>query len=248
MSGSAGQLCTKPGFFFIPVGHNMANRFQELANGVAEHRLLYPAIATGYRDRRDAILDTRNVKIIAEGSLRLDDDRQGWATPTIVSVSIATLQEQRVSLLDEAFGPLSIVVEYDDEARLADIAAELFDGNLTGTVHTAPGEVTPAVRQLVALISARAGRVIFNGWPTGVAVTPAMQHGGPWSVVRGPRPRTTHPPLSEPRRLTGSFARLRIRTHRLSCCQSHCAMTSLGYCPTSQSCWPVAGMGFSHAG
>jgi NADP-dependent aldehyde dehydrogenase len=183
VSGSAGQLCTKPGFLFLPVGHGLAERLATLAAAVAEHRLLHPSIARGYRDRREAILATPGVSVIADGSLRIDDEGQGWATPTIVSVPLATLFACRDSLLDEAFGPLSIVVEYEDEHTLAAAAAELFEGNLTGSVHIAPGEYNPALRKLVAVLSAQAGRVIINGWPTGVAVTPAMQHGGPWPAT-----------------------------------------------------------------
>jgi NADP-dependent aldehyde dehydrogenase len=74
-------------------------------------------------------------------------------------------------------------VEYDTGADLATVADDLFQGNLTGTVHAASGEQTPALRSLVPWIAQHAGRVLFGGWPTGVAVTPAMQHGGPWPAT-----------------------------------------------------------------
>jgi NADP-dependent aldehyde dehydrogenase len=183
VAGSAGQLCTKPGFLFLPAGHGLGDRLSTLAGEAPEHRLLNPGIAAGYGGRRDAILATPGVTVIAEGSLRLDAEGQGWATPTIVSVPVDGLQSQRESLLDEAFGPLSVVVEYPDGADLAAIADELFEGNLTGTVHVASGENTSAIRSLVEWITHHAGRVLFGGWPTGVAVTPAMQHGGPWPAT-----------------------------------------------------------------
>jgi len=183
VSGSAGQLCTKPGFLFLPEGHGLRDRLAAHAAAASEHRLLYPGIATGYRDRRDTILATTGVKVIAEGSLRFDEDGQGWATPTLVSVSADDLLAQRERLLGEAFGPLSIVVEYGNEAHLALFADQLFEGNLTGTVHAGVGEDTAAVRALVEWITQHAGRVLFGGWPTGVAVTPAMQHGGPWPAT-----------------------------------------------------------------
>lgn len=183
VAGSAGQLCTKPGFLFLPADHELRGRFADLASVVEEHRLLNPGLAAGYGSRRDAILATPGVSVIAEGSLRFEADGQGWATPTIVSVPVATLREQRESLLGEAFGPLSIVVEYDRDADLAGIADDLFEGNLTGTVHAASGEDTATLRSLVPWIAQHAGRVLFGGWPTGVAVTPAMQHGGPWPAT-----------------------------------------------------------------
>ena len=183
VAGSAGQLCTKPGFLFVPSENNLAERIAAATSVVAEHRLLNPNITAGYRERRDAILATPGVNVISEGELRVDADGNGWATPTIVSVPAAVLREHHDSLLDEAFGPLSVMVEYEDEAELAPLAAELFEGNLTGTVHAADGENTPALRELVEWMTQSTGRVLFGGWPTGVAVTPAMQHGGPWPAT-----------------------------------------------------------------
>jgi NADP-dependent aldehyde dehydrogenase len=183
VSGSAGQLCTKPGFLFVPSENALGERIAAATSTVAEHRLLNPSITAGYRERRDAILATPGVTVISQGELRVDADGNGWATPTIVSVPAAVLREHHDSLLDEAFGPLSVMVEYDDEAELAPLAAELFEGNLTGTVHAADGENTPALRELVEWMTQSTGRVLFGGWPTGVAVTPAMQHGGPWPAT-----------------------------------------------------------------
>jgi NADP-dependent aldehyde dehydrogenase len=183
VAGSAGQLCTKPGFLFVPGQNALAERIASAASAVTEHRLLNPSITAGYRDRRDAILSTPGVTVIAEGDVRVDEDGNGWATPTIVSVPASVLREHHETLLDEAFGPLSVLVEYDDEAELAPLAAQLFEGNLTGTVHAADGENTPELRELVSWLTQSTGRVLFGGWPTGVAVTPAMQHGGPWPAT-----------------------------------------------------------------
>ena len=183
VSGSAGQLCTKPGFLFLPAGHGLGDVLAALAAEVPEHRLLYPGIARGYAERRDTILATPGVTVIAEGSLRFDDAGQGFATPTLVSVTAAGLVDAEEALLDEAFGPLAIVVEYENDHELADLAEELFAGNLTGTVHAAANENNLPLRELVDWLTRHTGRVLFGGWPTGVAVTPAMQHGGPWPAT-----------------------------------------------------------------
>lgn len=183
VSGSAGQLCTKPGFLFLPSGHGLAGTLADAAALVPEHRLLYPGIAKGYRDRRDAILAAPGVTVLAEGWLRFDDEGHGWATPTIVSVTAAGLADAEDVLLEEAFGPLAILVEYEDEHELDELADELFAGNLTGTVHAGQGENTLPLRKLVDWLSRHTGRVLFGGWPTGVALTPAMQHGGPWPAT-----------------------------------------------------------------
>jgi len=183
VSGSAGQLCTKPGFLFVPAGHGLGEVLASRAAAASEHRLLYPGIAAAYGVRRDTILATPGVEVVAEGKLRFDAEGQGWATPTLVSVTTAVLSQQRDRLLEEAFGPLSVIVEYEREEDLVGLADELFEGNLTGTVHAATGEDAPALRALVEWITRHAGRVLFGGWPTGVAVTPAMQHGGPWPAT-----------------------------------------------------------------
>ncbi|MFT2817284.1 aldehyde dehydrogenase (NADP(+)) [Leifsonia sp. A12D58] len=183
VSGSAGQLCTKPGFLFVPSGHTLAETLVSGASALGEHRLLNPGIAAGYVARRDAILATEGVEPVVAGSVRLDDDGNAWVTPTIVRVSTADLLAGRATLTDEAFGPLSVIVEYDDAAALAEISSELFDGNLTGTVHAGGGEDSAALRSIIDWIAQHAGRVLLGGWPTGVAVTPAQQHGGPWPAT-----------------------------------------------------------------
>ena len=111
--------------------------------------MLYPGIAAGYADRRTAILDTPGVTAVAEGTFRFDDSGQGWATPTIVSVSTADLLAQRETVTEEAFGPLSVVVEYGPDDDLAAVADQVFEGNLTGTLHAGADEDSPSLRSLV---------------------------------------------------------------------------------------------------
>jgi NADP-dependent aldehyde dehydrogenase len=183
VSGSAGQLCTKPGFVFLPTGHALSGEIAAGAAAVPEHRLLNPVITDGYAARRKAVLASAGVSVIAEGSLRIDETGQGWATPTIVSVGAHDIASAGPDLLDESFGPLSVIVEYQTADDLSTLAETIFEGNLTGTVHMATNEDSPALRELVSWLSGHTGRVLFGGWPTGVAVTPAMQHGGPWPAT-----------------------------------------------------------------
>ncbi|MBB2893537.1 aldehyde dehydrogenase (NADP(+)) [Flexivirga oryzae] len=180
VSGSAGQLCTKPGFLFVPAGHGLDDALRGAAERVAEHRLLNPSISQGYQQRRTQVLDAA-ATVVAEGAVRVDENDNAWATPTLVRVTLDELIAHRDELLEESFGPLSVVVEYDELGALVPRLAELFPGNLTATVHCASDEVSdPQIAQLVQLFAQHAGRVLIGGWPTGVAVTAAMQHGGPW--------------------------------------------------------------------
>jgi len=180
VAGSAGQLCTKPRFLFVPADAELRDAAARRSADQPEHRLLNPHVGSGYRERRDTILSTQGVRRVVEGTLRLDDAGETWATPTIVAVDVETLKHHRDRLLDEAFGPLSILVEYGDLSDLTEVARDLFPGNLTGTVHLGQGEALAAIRPLLVQLARSCGRVLVDDWPTGVAVTPAMQHGGPF--------------------------------------------------------------------
>lgn len=189
VAGSAGQLCTKPGFVFAPEGHNLDAEIQAAVEPITEHRLLNPRIATSFIERRDAILGTKGVRVITEGGIRIDSDGQGWALPTIVAVSLEDLRAGRESLLEEVFGPMSLIVEYPEGTDLAALLPELYEGNLTSTLHLSSAEQAGTsanadeIRALIYAMTLQAGRVLFGGWPTGVTVTPAMQHGGPWPAT-----------------------------------------------------------------
>jgi NADP-dependent aldehyde dehydrogenase len=79
-------------------------------------------------------------------------------------------------MTQECFGPAAIVVSYGSEEELL-AAARVFDGQLTATIHSSGQE--PVTYTLRDVLSERVGQVIWNGWPTGVSVTYAQQHGGP---------------------------------------------------------------------
>ncbi|RGE24314.1 aldehyde dehydrogenase (NADP(+)) [Leucobacter sp. wl10] len=189
VSGSAGQLCTKPGFAFIPEGSALPDAIRAAAGELPEHRLLDPRIARSFAERRDAILASPGVRPVIEGGVRIDEQGQGWATPTVVAVSLDDFRRGKEALVEEAFGPLSILVETPQGTDLAALLPEFTEGNLTGTLHLSSEETTgetanaAELRALVDAISQQVGRVLFNGWSTGVAVTPAQQHGGPWPAT-----------------------------------------------------------------
>lgn len=189
VSGSAGQLCTKPGFIFVPAGNELDAPIQEAAAGLAEQRMLGPRIAKSYAERREAILATEGVRTLVKGGVTFGDDEQGWATPTIVAVSLEDFRKGYQTLVGEAFGPLAILVDFDETTDLAALMPEFYEGNLTASLFLSEAEAEGktgnygALQELVDAMSRQVGRVLFNGWPTGVAVTPAMQHGGPWPAT-----------------------------------------------------------------
>lgn len=183
VSGSAGQLCTKPGFLFVPEAAELGSVSEALA-AVPEHRLLNPGIGRAFEERRTAVLEAPGVTALAAGAVRVDENEQRFATPTVVEVGLDALLAHREELLEESFGPLSVVVRYPDAAALPALHRELFPGNLTSTLHASDEELAGGeLGELVDALAETSGRVLFGGWPTGVSVTSAMQHGGPYPAT-----------------------------------------------------------------
>ena len=95
------------------------------------------------------------------------------------------LLAQDTLLQTEVFGPLSLLVEVDDVAQLQAVVKAL-QGQLTATLH-AEADDGPLAASLLPLLCEKAGRVLFNGYPTGVEVCDAMVHGGPWPATTDAR-------------------------------------------------------------
>ncbi|WP_028923482.1 aldehyde dehydrogenase (NADP(+)) [Pseudonocardia acaciae] len=178
-----GQFCTKPGLLFLPADHGLEDALVEAVRAVPGARMLTEKVSRGYGSRHDAILAAAGVRTLVDGG-----DPDGLAAaPTLAATDSGTLLDRGADLLDEAFGPLSIVVGYDKVDELPVLAAAL-EPSLTATVHLDADDPadTESARPLVTRLAEQAGRVLFNGWPTGVAVTPAMHHGGPYPSTTAP--------------------------------------------------------------
>ena len=98
MTGSAGQLCTKPGFLFVPAEAELGDLATQLGLP-GEHRLLNPSIGGGFASRREQVLDVPGVTVLLEGSVR-EEGGQLFATPTVVEVT-SELLASNDTLLEE---------------------------------------------------------------------------------------------------------------------------------------------------
>ncbi|TDD58505.1 aldehyde dehydrogenase (NADP(+)) [Kribbella antibiotica] len=167
-----GQFCTKPGLLFLPDGHGLRDQLVEAVGGVGGGTMLNSRIKEAFDTGRDRLHKIEGVVEWASG---------GGAT--LLQTTLADLMVARSEVLEECFGPVSIVVEYDglDELREA-IAA--FDGNLTATLQAEESDAELAA-EILPLLTEKAGRVLWNGWPTGVAVSWAQHHGGPFPSTVG---------------------------------------------------------------
>ncbi|MFI5711162.1 aldehyde dehydrogenase (NADP(+)) [Kribbella sp. NPDC051620] len=166
-----GQFCTKPGLLFLPAGHGLSDKLIEATGGVAEAPMLNDRIASGFSSGLDRLRKVDGLRVLSDGPA------------TLLGTTVAELLERREEILEECFGPVSIVVEYSSVEELT-AAVEAFEGNLTATLHAEDAD-TDLARTLLPLLTARAGRVLWNGWPTGVAVSWAQHHGGPFPSTVG---------------------------------------------------------------
>ncbi|WP_041254622.1 aldehyde dehydrogenase (NADP(+)) [Frankia sp. EAN1pec] len=176
-----GQFCTKPGLLFAPAGSAEADLVR-LVSARPATPMLGERIATGYRDTLGGLTGHPAVRVLAAGTGTVSDAGPATGvTPTLLTTSAADWLRDPGALAVECFGPTSLLVAYDDPADLLAVARAL-GGQLTATVH---GEDTDDVltADLLAELRERAGRVLWNGWPTGVSVSPAMTHGGPYPAT-----------------------------------------------------------------
>ncbi len=174
-SMSAGQLCTKPGLLFVPSGSEIPRLLAEHA-GYQAQPLLNERIRVGFAQSVARMREHPDVHVLVSAS----DGPAGEPGPVLMTTSVATVLADPGALLEECFGPAALVVTYDDERQLVEVA-ELIQGQLTMTVI---GETDDEVASaLIEVASERAGRLLWNQWPTGVSVTHAQQHGGPYPAT-----------------------------------------------------------------
>jgi NADP-dependent aldehyde dehydrogenase len=173
-----GQFCTKPGLLFLPAGHGLEEQLVAAAEGVAGAPMLNERIHQGYTQGLQALREVSGLTALVTG-----EESDGQASASLLKTTVPQLLEDTERILEECFGPVSIIVEYADTGELY-AAAAAFGGNLTATIQGTERDHADAAK-LLPLLQDRAGRVIWNGWPTGVAVAWAMQHGGPFPATVG---------------------------------------------------------------
>lgn len=168
-----GQFCTKPGVVFVPAGSRFEDAVAAAMPATSGGPLLTDRITAAFPAGLAHLEGDPSVSILAEGA-EVDGVR-----PVALLTDARAVAARPETLLEECFGPVTLIVRYDSEAELHDALATV-PGSLTATLHAEPGEDAAAT---LDLLQERAGRVLFAGWPTGVAVTWSQQHGGPWPAT-----------------------------------------------------------------
>jgi NADP-dependent aldehyde dehydrogenase len=171
----AGQFCTNPGIAVAIEGPETQAFAQHAADGlsaVGPQVMLTDGIAQAYREGCQRVGQGSGVR-----PLHATEPSGRNATPFLYEVSGEHFLAQP-HLAHEVFGPLGLVVRVTDAAQMVAVA-EAMEGQLTATVQMDAGDMDLA-RRLTPILERKAGRVLANGFPTGVEVADAMVHGGPY--------------------------------------------------------------------
>ncbi len=176
-----GQFCTCPGLIFGTEGEPFRTLQDQLSRAFEAARpatMLHPEILKGYEQSLARVSGVEGIG--GKRSQQPADASKTEATPVLFETDGATWLANR-ALAQEVFGPSAIVVRGRSPEELLKIAAAL-PGTLTATVHGSAEDLEQN-RKLVSILETKAGRLIFNGYPTGVEVSAAMHHGGPYPAT-----------------------------------------------------------------
>ena len=178
----AGQFCTKPGLVFGLQGAGF-DQFQKTLvqslEAVTPATMLHAGIAESYRKGLARVSGISGVKLLARSKEKSDSARtQG---ESILACTDAANFRTYPELAEEIFGPFSILISAQNIPELEAIAQNL-EGQLTATIHGTADDFHGA-KKLLQILERKAGRLILNGFPTGVEVCPSMNHGGPYPAT-----------------------------------------------------------------
>jgi alpha-ketoglutaric semialdehyde dehydrogenase len=180
----AGQFCTNPGIIIGVDGPDL-DRFvvaaREAISAAAPVPMLTGRIAASYADGVTRLAAHPATEMLARAA---DPGPGCWGSATLVATTANAFLAAR-DLHDEVFGAASIIVRAASTDQLLEVARAL-DGQLTATVHSLDADLSLASR-LLPILELKVGRILFNGWPTGVEVVPAMVHGGPYPATSDSR-------------------------------------------------------------
>jgi alpha-ketoglutaric semialdehyde dehydrogenase len=171
-----GQFCTNPGLVFLEgKSDSFLNKLVALIGATAPGTMLTGNICKGYGAGLEKLARSPGVRRLASVE---SGDRQAGAA---LFVTDAATFLKNPALAEEVFGPVTLVVECATRADLL-AAAHSLEGQLTATLQAAPDEFS-ASSDLIAILETKAGRLLCNGFPTGVEVCHAMNHGGPYPAT-----------------------------------------------------------------
>ncbi|MGH9883669.1 MAG: aldehyde dehydrogenase (NADP(+)), partial [Pyrinomonadaceae bacterium] len=180
-----GQFCTCPGMVVGLAGASLDDfivRMKELTAAAAPATMLHPGILRSYEEGLERLasiegIETQRSRMAAEAT-------RTQATPAVFVASVNNLLANK-EISEEVFGPSTVIVKCRLREEMLQVARGL-EGHLTATIHGTAEELGE-YQDLIDLLQTKVGRLVFNGFPTGVEVCAAMQHGGPYPATTDAR-------------------------------------------------------------
>jgi len=180
----SGQFCTNPGLTFVAdPAEPFLSRLGALLAESPAGTMAYPAIKRAYDESLTLLGALQGVKLETRSEARGPHATTEAQPALVVTDADAFAAQQRLG--EEIYGPVNVAVRCRSESELLAAAAQL-RGHLVATVHATERDLM-AHPKLLPLLARKAGRIVLNGVPTGVEVTHAMHHGGPWPAASDPR-------------------------------------------------------------
>lgn len=174
-----GQFCTNPGLVLLPAGtaaDDFAKQLAECMATTAACTMLHHGIREAYTAGITYLINHRSVETLTTTNTPPGTGNCDAGAELFRTTGEAYLSDK--SLAAEVFGPATLLVTYENNEQLLQLIASL-EGQLTGTIHAEPSESADAAN-IAAALELKVGRMVFNGFPTGVEVCHSMVHGGPY--------------------------------------------------------------------
>jgi NADP-dependent aldehyde dehydrogenase len=180
-----GQFCTKPGLVYLPRNADadaLVAEVKALVEKATPSPMLTEGISKSYRSGIAGRQAHSHVNTVAQASS--NGASNTYAAPVLMQIDAAELLANP-ELATEVFGPSALVIRYESREQLMELAGAI-EGQLTATLHGTDADLA-AFADLIAILERKAGRLIVNGFPTGVEVCHAMVHGGPYPATSDSR-------------------------------------------------------------
>ena len=176
-----GQFCTNPGIIIVPEDcQEFLTALVAAAEQVAPCKMLHEGIADAYVQNKAAVSSQENVRVLMGAS----SSEKGIGAASLALASAGDFLANN-TLQEEVFGPFGLVVTYRSPEQMTDIARKIH-GQLTCTILGEEAEIRE-YEELLLCITEKCGRLLFNGFPTGVEVVSAMHHSGPFPACTDSR-------------------------------------------------------------
>lgn len=180
LTQGAGQFCTKPGIVLLPDGseaETLIGQVQKLVRESDQFHMLTSGIRSAYQSATTHRKQEQGVKLLAEPSA---NGQETGVSATLFETDVQSFLHNP-DLAAEVFGPTTLVVRHSSRDQVLEIARHL-EGHLTATIHGTEDDLRE-FGDLVEILKNKVGRIVFNGFPTGVEVSHATIHGGPYPAT-----------------------------------------------------------------